>query len=145
MLLKQQKSTSMDVLNMSGLTLEEDSSSVEDVHPKTSSSKVGLIFLLLKCCLCMLLDLRVSLLQPVLEYSSAFDDLVLEVSEAAPPEPPTSPEDILECVPEEPPEAMMDPDPEAENAQENPGRTPSNVVHGPNYYFYQGGSFPGLL
>lgn len=45
MLLKQQRSNSMDVLNMSGLTLEEDSSSVEDVHPKTSSSKVALISL----------------------------------------------------------------------------------------------------
>lgn len=45
MLLKQQKSSSMDVLNMSGLTLEEDSSSVEDVPPKTSSSKVAPIVL----------------------------------------------------------------------------------------------------
>lgn len=48
MLLKQQKSNSMDVLNMSSLTLEEESPSVEDVLPKVSSSKVGLQFLLLK-------------------------------------------------------------------------------------------------
>lgn len=48
MLLKQQKSNSRDVLNMSSLTLEEESSSVEDVLPKMSSSKVGLNFLLLK-------------------------------------------------------------------------------------------------
>lgn len=81
----------------------------------------------------------------MLEYSSAFDDLVVEVSEVAPTEPPTSPEDPLECVPEEPPEAMMDPAPELENAEDNLGRTPSNVVHGPYYYFYQGGSFPVLL
>lgn len=48
MLLKQQRSNSMDVLNMSSLTLEEESSSVEDVLPKMSSSKVGLNFLLLR-------------------------------------------------------------------------------------------------
>lgn len=85
---------------------------------------------------------RVSLFQPVLEYSSAFDDLVVEASEVAPAEPSSSPENILECVPEEPPEAMMDPAPELENAEDNPGRVLSNVVHGPYYYFYQGGSFP---
>lgn len=77
----------------------------------------------------------------MLEYSSAFDDLVLEVSEVAPTEPPTSPEDILECVPEEPPETVMDPAPELENAEDNSGRALSNVVHGPYYYFYQGGHF----
>lgn len=43
MLLEQQKSSSMDVLTMSALTLEEESSSAEDVLPKMSSSKVGLI------------------------------------------------------------------------------------------------------
>lgn len=95
--------------------------------------------------LCAFLDERASLFQPVLEYSSAFDDLVVEASEVAPTEPPTSPEDLLECVPEEPPEAMMDPAPEPENAEDNLGRTPSNVVHGPYYYFYQGGSFAVLL
>lgn len=79
-----------------------------------------------------------SLFQPVLEYSSAFDDLVVEASVAASPEPPTSPEDVLECVLEEPPEALMDPAPELENAEENSSRAPSNVVHGPYYYFYQG-------
>lgn len=47
MLLKQQKSNSMDVLNMSSLTLEEESSSVVDVLPKMSS-KVGRSLLLLK-------------------------------------------------------------------------------------------------
>uniref|UniRef100_H3C888 E3 ubiquitin-protein ligase RNF10 n=1 Tax=Tetraodon nigroviridis TaxID=99883 RepID=H3C888_TETNG len=113
MLLQQQKNSSMDVLNMSSLTLEEELSSVEEVLPKTSSSK------------------------PVLEYSSAFDDLVVEVSEVAPLEPPTSPENILECVPEEPPEDMTDLAPELESAEDNPGRAPSNVVPGPYYYFYQ--------
>lgn len=48
MLLKQQKVNSPDVLAMSSLTLEEESSSVVDVPPKTSSSKVGVNFLLLK-------------------------------------------------------------------------------------------------
>ncbi|TWW60696.1 RING finger protein 10, partial [Takifugu flavidus] len=113
MLLKQQKVNSPDVLKMSSLTLEEESSSVVDVPTKTSSSKA------------------------VLEYSSAFDDLVMAASEVAPAEPPTSPQDILECVLEEPPEAMMDPTPELEKAEENSGRAPSTVVHGPNYYFYQ--------
>lgn len=74
----------------------------------------------------------------MLEYFSAFEDLVVEVAEP-PAEPPASPEDILECVPEEPPEAVM------ENAEDNPGRVPSTVVHGPYYYFYQGESFPVLL
>lgn len=81
----------------------------------------------------------------MLEYSSAFDDLVVEVPEDAPAEPPTSPENILECVPEEPPEAMMDPAPELQDAEDHLGRAPSKVVHGPYYYFYQGGSFPVLL
>lgn len=95
--------------------------------------------------MCVLLDQPVSLFQAVLEYSSAFDDLVMVASEVAPAEPPTSPQDILECVLEEPPEAMMDPTPELEKAEENSGRAPSNVVHGPNYYFYQGESLRVLV
>lgn len=49
MLLKQQKVNSPDVLNMLSLTLEEEAPSVVDIPPKTSSSKVGVSFLLLKC------------------------------------------------------------------------------------------------
>lgn len=60
MLLKQQKSNCVDVLNMSSLALEEESSSVEDVLPKTSSSKVALRFRLLKC-FCVFLWTSVSL------------------------------------------------------------------------------------
>lgn len=95
--------------------------------------------------MCVLLDQPVSLFQAVLEYSSAFDDLVMVASEVAPAEPPTSPQDILECVLEEPPEALMDPTPELEKAEENSCRAPSNVVHGPNYYFYQGETLPVLM
>lgn len=52
MLLKQQKVNSPDVLKMSSLTLEEESSPVEDVLPKTSGSKVGVDLLLLKSFVC---------------------------------------------------------------------------------------------
>lgn len=52
MLLKQQKVNSPDVLKLSSLTLEEEPSPVEDVLPKTSCSKVGGDFLLLKSFVC---------------------------------------------------------------------------------------------
>lgn len=70
---------------------------------------------------------------------------MVAASEVAAAEPPTPPEDILECVLEEPPEPMMDPTPGLEKAEGNLGRAPSNVVHGPNYYFYQGESLPFLM
>lgn len=63
-------------------------------------------------------------------------------------EPPASPEGVLECLLEEPPEAMMDTVPELQPDEESPasqaelGRPPTSVVHGPYYYFYQGGSLP---
>ena len=83
----------------------------------------------------------------MLQYSSAFDDEVAEVPEDAAAELPGLPEGVLECVLEEPPEAAIDaaaePQPEEESppSQAEPGRPSNSVVHGPYYYFYQGGSF----
>lgn len=122
MLLKQQKANPGDGFDLSSLTLEEPSSPVEEVVTNTSSTK------------------------PVLQYSSAFDDEVLEVLEVpedAAAELPGFPQGILECVLEEPPEAMMDAAPEPQldeekpTSQAEPGRPSTGVVHGPYYYFYQ--------
>uniref|UniRef100_A0A3Q3WMM7 E3 ubiquitin-protein ligase RNF10 n=1 Tax=Mola mola TaxID=94237 RepID=A0A3Q3WMM7_MOLML len=85
------------------------------------------------------------LLQPVLQYASAFDDEVEKLPEDVDVEPPASPEGVLECLLEEPPEAMMDTVPELQPDEESPasqaelGRPPTSVVHGPYYYFYQDG------
>lgn len=76
--------------------------------------------------------------QPVLQYSSAFDDEVAVVPEDAPSEP-DSAEGVLECVLEEPSEAVTEAAQEPQLEAE-PGRPPTGVVHGPYYYFYQGGS-----
>lgn len=76
--------------------------------------------------------------QPVLQYSSAFDDEVAAVPEDAPSELPDSPDGVLECVLEEPPEAVMEAAQEPQLEAEL-GRPPTSVVHGPYYYFYQGG------
>lgn len=78
----------------------------------------------------------------MLQYSSAFDDEVAEVPEdpedAA--ELPGFPEGVLECVLEESPEAAEpQPDEESPATQAEPGRPSTGVVHGPYYYFYQGG------
>lgn len=81
----------------------------------------------------------------MLQYSSAFDDEVAEVPEdpeEAAAELPGFSEDVLECVLEEPPEAVMDAAPEPqpdEESQAETGRPSTGVVHGPYYYFYQGG------
>lgn len=84
----------------------------------------------------------------MLQYSSAFDDEVAEVPEVAEDaaaDLPGFPEGILECVLEEPPEAMMDAAPEPQFDEESPasqaesGRPSTSAVHGPYYYFYQGG------
>lgn len=80
----------------------------------------------------------------MLQYSSAFDDEVVELPEGAAAELPEFPEGILESVLEEPPEAVMDADPqpqcdeESPASQAEPGRASASVVHGPYYYFYQG-------
>lgn len=77
------------------------------------------------------------LFQPVLQYSSAFDDEVAELAE-------DTAEAALECVPEESPEAVADPSPEPQLEEESPAnqaestRPSATVVHGPYYYFYQG-------
>lgn len=82
--------------------------------------------------------------KPVLQYSSAFDDEVVELTEGTAPELPDFLEAILENVQEEPFEAMMDAAPEPQVDVETPaaqaesGRPSANVVHGPYYYFYQG-------
>lgn len=66
-----------------------------------------------------------------------------EIPEAATAEPPGLPEDVLECVLEEPPEAARDEAPEPEPGDESPanhaeGRPSTSAVHGPYYHFYQG-------
>ncbi|KAG8012244.1 RING finger protein 10 [Nibea albiflora] len=117
-LLKQQKVSAVDGLDVSALTLDEvPPPPVEDVVTNISSST-----------------------KPVLQYSSAFDDEVAEVSEdlelAA--ELPGLPEGVLESVLEESPEAAEpQPDEESPATQAEPGRPSTSVVHGPYYYFYQ--------
>lgn len=80
----------------------------------------------------------------MLQYSSAFDDEVVNVPEGATAQLPEPPEGILESVQEEPPEAVMDADTQPQSDEESPacqpepGRASSSVVHGPFYYFYQG-------
>ena len=85
----------------------------------------------------------------MLQYASAFDDEVAEVPDVpddAAAELPDYPEGVLESVLEEPPEAMVDVAPEPQPDEESPasqpesGRPSTSVVHGPYYYFYQGGS-----
>uniref|UniRef100_A0A8C7US28 E3 ubiquitin-protein ligase RNF10 n=1 Tax=Oncorhynchus mykiss TaxID=8022 RepID=A0A8C7US28_ONCMY len=85
-------------------------------------------------------------LQPVLQYSSAFDDEVAEVPEEdpedAPGEEPKLPEGLLETVLEESTEASGDAAPEPQPAEENPPSQaetmrPQTSEHGPSYYFYQ--------
>ncbi|XP_053181139.1 RING finger protein 10 [Scomber japonicus] len=119
MLLKQQKPNIGDCFDLSSLTLEEPASPVEEVVTNISSTK------------------------PVLQYSSAFDDEVVNVPEGATAQLPEPPEGILESVQEEPPEAVMDADTQPQSDEESPacqpepGRASSSVVHGPFYYFYQ--------
>lgn len=84
--------------------------------------------------------------QPVLQYSSAFDDEVEVVPEDAVPEPRVSPEGVLECVLEEASEVQMDVALDPQPVKGNPDgnvdldRPSTSMVHGPYYYFYQGGS-----
>ncbi|XP_047447738.1 RING finger protein 10 [Mugil cephalus] len=120
MLLKQQN-VSADGLDLSSLTLKEKEppSPVEEVVTNISSAK------------------------PVLQYASAFDDEVAELTEDAASELPDFPESHLESVLEEPPVAPMDEIPEPQLDEEKPasqaesGRPSTSLVHGPYYYFYQ--------
>uniref|UniRef100_A0A673W6L4 E3 ubiquitin-protein ligase RNF10 n=1 Tax=Salmo trutta TaxID=8032 RepID=A0A673W6L4_SALTR len=81
--------------------------------------------------------------QPVLQYSSAFDDEVAEVPEEdpeeAPGEEPEIPEGLLERVMEE---STEDAAPEPQPAENPPSQAetmrPQTSEHGPSYYFYQG-------
>lgn len=81
----------------------------------------------------------------MLKYSSAFDDEVAELADDAAAELPGFPETILESVLEEPAAAVIDSnlesraDEESLATQTDSGRPSTNVVHGPYYYFYQGG------
>uniref|UniRef100_A0A3Q2R217 E3 ubiquitin-protein ligase RNF10 n=1 Tax=Fundulus heteroclitus TaxID=8078 RepID=A0A3Q2R217_FUNHE len=86
--------------------------------------------------------------QPVLQYSSAFDDEVAEATEDAAAEPPAAPDSVLESVLEESPEAVAGspPEPRLEEqrleeqlpaTQAESARPSAPVVHGPYYYFYQ--------
>lgn len=82
----------------------------------------------------------------MLQYSSAFDDEVEVVPEDAVPEPRVSPEGVLECVLEEASEVLMDAALDPQPVKKNPDgnvdldHPPTSMVHGPYYYFYQGGS-----
>lgn len=122
---------------------------MEEVQTITSHAKVSPGC----CCAAAMLSLRsytficVSVcLQPVLQYSSAFDDEVEEFPEGSSVELPHGAEGVLQCVPEEIP-ALTSVDegaPEAPPHQEGsarqvePGHPPASTVHGPYYYFYQG-------
>uniref|UniRef100_A0A3B5R061 E3 ubiquitin-protein ligase RNF10 n=1 Tax=Xiphophorus maculatus TaxID=8083 RepID=A0A3B5R061_XIPMA len=79
------------------------------------------------------------LLQPVLQYSSAFDEEVAEFPEDTAAELPGCPDAIQESVLEEPAEAEPEPQLEEESPanQAESGRPSAAVVHGPYYYFYQ--------
>ncbi|XP_061586321.1 RING finger protein 10 [Cololabis saira] len=116
--LKQQKANE-EVPDFSALTLKEPSSPVEEVVTNVSSAG------------------------PVLQYSSAFDDEVVEATGDSAAEMPGCLEAILENVQEEPAEAFLGAAPEPQVHVETPatqaecGRPAASVVHGPYYYFYQ--------
>lgn len=83
--------------------------------------------------------------QPVLQYSSAFDDEVMELTDDMTAELQDVSGAALESVPEEEfSEAVLDVVPEPQLDEQSPANQdesahPStNVVHGPYYYFYQG-------
>ncbi|XP_061622461.1 RING finger protein 10 [Phyllopteryx taeniolatus] len=116
-LMKQQHPNADNSFELSSLALEEPASPVDGVMGINSFSK------------------------PVLQYASAFDDEVAEVLPAE--EFPECPEDTLESVLEEPPDAVLDSAPYHLSDEENstkeaePGHTQTSKVHGPFYYFYQ--------
>ncbi|XP_061529014.1 RING finger protein 10 isoform X2 [Phycodurus eques] len=116
-LMKQQHPNADNSFELSSLALEEPASPVDGVVAINSFSK------------------------PVLQYASAFDDEVAEVLPAE--EFPECPEDTLESVLEEPPDAVLDSAPHHFSDEENstkeaePSHTQTSQVHGPFYYFYQ--------
>ncbi|XP_024130785.1 RING finger protein 10 [Oryzias melastigma] len=81
--------------------------------------------------------------KPVLQYSSAFDDEVEELTEETPAEVPNFPEPTLENEQEDPAESGMGAacEPQLDVVipanQEESVRPSTGVVHGPYYYFYQ--------
>uniref|UniRef100_A0A8C8GFS5 E3 ubiquitin-protein ligase RNF10 n=1 Tax=Oncorhynchus tshawytscha TaxID=74940 RepID=A0A8C8GFS5_ONCTS len=132
------------------LTLEEDAIAcfIQSALCKCCHLKLLYVTLLSKFT-CVIGSERLSVfysLQPVLQYSSAFDDEVAEVPEEdpedAPGEEPELPEGLLERVLEESTEASGDAAPEPQPAEENPPSQaetmrPQTSEHGPSYYFYQ--------
>ncbi|XP_037537120.1 RING finger protein 10 [Nematolebias whitei] len=115
-----QQKTDAQELDLTSLTLKEPSSPVEELVTTISDVK------------------------PVLQYSSAFDDEVMELTEDMPAELQDVSGAALESVPEEEfSEAVLDVVPEPQLDEQSPANQaesahPStNVVHGPYYYFYQ--------
>lgn len=83
----------------------------------------------------------------MLQYSSAFDDEVEETPEDSSAELPQDPEGVLECVLEEIPDLTVleegaqeaQPDQDGIARQVELSHPSTSMVHGPYYYFYQGG------
>lgn len=143
---KQLKANIGDEFDLSSLTLEESLSPVEEVRTTSSHNKVSpghcsaamvSFTLILRVCVCVRA-------QPVLQYSSAFDDEVEETPEDSSAEMPLNSEGVLECVPEEIQDIVEEGASEAQLDQDEPARQvelshpPTSTVHGPYYYFYQG-------
>uniref|UniRef100_A0A673YIX6 E3 ubiquitin-protein ligase RNF10 n=1 Tax=Salmo trutta TaxID=8032 RepID=A0A673YIX6_SALTR len=144
-----QKACAEDNLELSNLTLADAPSPEEEVVTTFSSTKVSvciynpLIYSPNSPVLLALRDYMFYSFQPVLQYSSAFDDEVAEVPDEDPEEAtgeePQLPEGLLERVLEESPEdAAPEPQPAEENhpSQAETAR-PQTSEHGPSYYFYQ--------
>lgn len=115
MLMKLQKAKAGECFDLSSLTLEEPPPPVEVVTTIGST-------------------------KPVLQYASAFDDEVEELSEDGSAELPQLPEGVLASVLEEVPEAVEEELEAIEDppvSQQDTSRPSTNVVHGPYYYFYQ--------
>ncbi|XP_024908751.1 E3 ubiquitin-protein ligase RNF10 [Cynoglossus semilaevis] len=113
-LLQQQKTALPDSFTLSSLTLETRSPPVDHFTTNVSSAK------------------------HVPQYSSAFDDKLMDLPEEFPDLPEDLPED-LPGVQEECVEAPTDeaPQSQAEEVQTQPGRPSAVVGQGPYYYFYQ--------
>ncbi|XP_061841847.2 E3 ubiquitin-protein ligase RNF10 [Nerophis lumbriciformis] len=118
-LFQQQKPNKVDTFDFSSLALEEPTAPAEEFMTNNSVTK------------------------PMLQYSSAFDDEVEAPPEEIAEELPGPTADILECVQEEPSDAVLDVTPEPGSDEKIPARetetvhTSTSQVHGPFYYFYQ--------
>lgn len=146
-----QQKTDAHSLDLSSLTLKEPPSPVEELVTNISSAKVSFknAFQTISDHLTVLklqpLHSSVVLSQPVLQYASAFDDEVEELTEDVAAELPDVSGAPLECVPEEEaceagPDTAPEPQPDEQSPanQAESAHPSTNVVHGPYYYFYQG-------